>query len=94
MALVSLILDSYIFLSTNKDNENAGRSIIKDKGELMKRSGRASAIALEAVGCCVVLSGIIIEVIYEANIGFVLMTIGGWGVAVGSLIFAKLLKRD
>lgn len=59
----------------------------------MNRSGRASAIALEAVGCCVILSGIMIEVIYEADAGLLLITSGAWLAAVGSLVFAKLLKK-
>ena len=59
----------------------------------MNRSGKASAIALEAVGCCVVLAGIIVEIIYEANIGFILATTGAFLVAVGSLVFAKLIRN-
>ena len=59
----------------------------------MRSSGKASAIALEAVGCCIILAGIIIEVIYEADIGFILCTSGAWLAAIGGLIFAKLIRK-
>ena len=63
------------------------------EGRDMHTSGKASAIALEAVGCCVILAGIIIEIIYEADIGFICCTTGAWFAAIGGLIFGKLIRK-
>ncbi len=51
------------------------------------------AIALEAVGCCVVLAGITVEVALGAHLGYILITAGAWAVSVGALIWAKLLRH-
>lgn len=51
------------------------------------------AIALEAVGICAILLGVGIEVYYEADIGFIAITGGSGIVALGGMIFAKLVRR-
>ncbi len=50
------------------------------------------AICLEAVGMCIVSAGIAVEVVYEADIGYILITSGAVFVAGGGMIFAKLVK--
>jgi len=52
------------------------------------------AIALETVGCCVVLAGIIIEVITRAPLGYVIITCGALTVAAGGMIFAKIIRKS
>lgn len=59
----------------------------------MNRITRSLAIALEAVGCCVIAAGIAIEVSLHADIGYIAITAGSLGIAVGGLLFSKLLKR-
>ena len=59
----------------------------------MFRITKSLAIALEAVGCCVIAVGIAIEVTMCADIGFMAITGGSLAVALGSMVFAKLLKR-
>jgi hypothetical protein len=54
---------------------------------------RPLAIALEVVGCCIVLTAIIIEIITGAGIGHILATCGAWVVAVGGLIWAKVIRH-
>lgn len=51
------------------------------------------AIALEAVGCCVIVVGIAIEVMMGADIGYIAITAGALAIASGGMVFAKLLKR-
>ena len=51
------------------------------------------AIALETVGCVIILTGIAIEVSMRADLGFLLITSGSCIVAVGGMIFAKLLRK-
>jgi hypothetical protein len=51
------------------------------------------AIALEAVGCCVIISGIVIEVTMCADIGYIAITAGALAIAFGGMVFTKLLKR-
>jgi hypothetical protein len=51
------------------------------------------AIALETVGVCAILLGVGIEVYYEADIGFIAITSGSAVVAVGGMIFAKLVHK-
>jgi len=50
------------------------------------------AVCLEAVGMCILLVGIVIEVIYEADVGFILITAGSMVIAGGGMIFAKLCR--
>jgi len=50
------------------------------------------AVALEAVGMCIVLAGICIEVYYKADFGFVLITGGSVVIAFGGMLFAKLVR--
>ena len=54
---------------------------------------RTLAIALEAVGCCVIVGGIVIEVTMGADIGYVAITAGALATAFGGMVFAKLLKK-
>ena len=51
------------------------------------------AIALEAVGIVVVSGGIIIEWITRAHFGFVIITSGSVLVALGGLVWSKLIKK-
>ena len=51
------------------------------------------AIAFETVGCVIILTGIAIEVSLRAPLGYVLITSGACIVAVGGMIFAKLLRK-
>lgn len=51
------------------------------------------AITFETVGCIVILTGIAIEVSLGAELGFVLITSGSCIVAIGGMIFAKLLRK-
>jgi len=57
------------------------------------RLTKTLAIAFETVGCIIVLTGIAIEVSLEADLGFILITSGSCIVAVGGMIFAKLLRK-
>jgi len=59
----------------------------------MMRLTKTLAIAFETVGCVVVLTGIIIEVIMGAEVGYVLITSGALLVAFGGMIFAKLMRK-
>lgn len=51
------------------------------------------AIAFETVGCIIILTGIAVEVSLRAPLGYILVTSGACIVAVGGMIFAKLLRR-
>ena len=53
---------------------------------------RHLAIALEAVGCCVIAVALVFEYLWEAHIGYIAITAGALAVAVGSMIFAKLYR--
>ena len=53
---------------------------------------RFLAIAIETIAACAVMTGIALEVYYEADFGFVLITAGSLGVAVGSMIYAKIWR--
>jgi len=59
----------------------------------MKGLARSLAVALEAVGICVILLGLGIEVYYEADVGLQCITGGAAIVAFGSLVFTKLIRR-
>ena len=54
---------------------------------------RTLAIALEGVGCCAIIAGISVEVNMHADIGFVIITSGSVVVALGGLIFAKVVRK-
>lgn len=54
---------------------------------------RLLAIALEAVGICAIISGLVTEFMTQADVGFALITSGSAIVALGSLVWAKLLRR-
>ena len=51
-----------------------------------------TAVIAEVLGIAVGASGIVIEVTYGANIGFVLITAGGVLIAAGSLVWAKFFR--
>lgn len=55
---------------------------------------RSLAIALEVVGCGVIALGVAIEVTMRAPIGFIAITGGSLAVAFGSIVFAKLLRKQ
>ncbi|AQU05310.1 histidine kinase [Dehalococcoides mccartyi] len=55
---------------------------------------RGLAIALETVGCCITLAGVVTEFITGADYGYVIITGGALMVAFGSMIFAKCVKRN
>ena len=50
------------------------------------------ALAVEIVGIAVGSAGIGIEVGYKAHLGFVCITTGALAVALGSLIWAKVVR--
>ena len=50
------------------------------------------AIALETVGCCVTLAGIVTEWATQADYGYCIITGGALLVTFGSMIFAKCVK--
>jgi len=55
---------------------------------------RKLAIALETVGCCIILAGIITEWATGADYGYAIITGGALLVTFGSMIFAKCVKRN
>ncbi len=59
----------------------------------MRGISKTLAIALETVGTVAILLGVGIEVYYEADIGFIAITGGSAIVALGGMIFAKLVWR-
>ena len=50
---------------------------------------RHLAVALETIGCCVTLAGIITEWATQADYGYCIITGGALVMAFGSMIFAK-----
>ena len=50
------------------------------------------AIALETVGCCITLAGIITEWVTGADYGYAIITGGALLVTFGSMIFAKCVR--
>ncbi|MDD4987217.1 MAG: histidine kinase [Dehalococcoidales bacterium] len=54
---------------------------------------RNLAIALETVGCCITLAGIITEWATGADCGYAIITGGALVVTFGSMIFAKCVRR-
>ncbi len=54
---------------------------------------RNLAIALETVGCCITLAGIVTEWATQADYGYAIITGGALVVSFGSMIFAKCVKR-
>jgi len=57
------------------------------------RLTKTLAIALETVGCVIILTGIAIEVSLGAELGYILITVGSLGIAFGGMVFAKLLRK-
>ena len=57
------------------------------------RDTKVLAIALEAVGMCIVLGGIVVEVSMHADAGFVAITAGSLIVMGGGLLWAKIIGR-
>jgi len=58
----------------------------------MRGLSKTLAIALESVGCTIIVVGIGIECIMHADIGYIVITAGASTIAVGSLIFVKLIR--
>ncbi len=54
---------------------------------------RNLAIALETVGCCITLAGVVTEWATHADYGYVIITGGALVVTFGGMIFAKCVKR-
>lgn len=54
---------------------------------------KSLAIALEAVGCCVIVAGLVIEATMGADFGYIAITVGALAVAFGGMLFTKLLKK-
>ena len=52
------------------------------------------AIALETVGCCIILAGIITEWATGADYGYAIITGGALVVTFGSMIFAKCVRHS
>jgi len=59
----------------------------------MGKHERTLAIALEAVGCCVVLAGITIEVATGAAVGHIIITCGCLFAMLGGMIYVKLFRK-
>ncbi len=55
---------------------------------------RHLAIALETVGCCITLAGVVTEWVTRADYGYVIITGGALVVTFGSMIFAKCVRRN
>jgi len=53
---------------------------------------KVMAVCLEAVGMCIGVAGIIVEVSYKADFGFLMITSGAVIAAFGGMIFAKLVR--
>ncbi len=54
---------------------------------------RTLAIALESVGICAIIGGIVFEAQTHAPVGFIIIASGSVLIAGGSLIWAKLVRR-
>ena len=53
---------------------------------------RNLAIALETVGCCITVAGIVTEWATRADYGYCIITGGALVVTFGSMIFAKCVR--
>ncbi|NVM23866.1 MAG: histidine kinase [Desulfobacterales bacterium] len=58
----------------------------------MKALSRTLAIALEVVGCSVIVAGISVELYTGAPIGYVVISCGCVAIAAGGMIFTKLIR--
>jgi len=56
------------------------------------RLTRSLAIALETVGCCIILAGIVTEWATDADYGYAIITGGALVVTFGSMIFVKCIR--
>lgn len=54
---------------------------------------RGLAIALESVGICAIIIGVVVEFITKADIGFIVITGGSAIIAAGGLLWAKLIRK-
>ena len=59
----------------------------------MGKYERILAIAFEAVGSCVVLTGIAIEVVTRAAIGHIIITSGCLVAMIGGMMYVKLFRK-
>ncbi|WP_322354579.1 histidine kinase [Dehalococcoides sp.] len=55
---------------------------------------RNLAIGLETVGCCITVAGVVTEWATRADYGYCIITGGALVVSFGSMIFAKVVKRN
>ncbi|MCK9288668.1 MAG: hypothetical protein M0P29_14015 [Sphaerochaetaceae bacterium] len=51
------------------------------------------SVLLEVVGIIVVSAGITYEVIYKADVGYMIMSTGSLLIAAGGLVWGKVLKK-
>ena len=63
----------------------------REKVKLMKLT-KNLAIALETVGCCVTVAGIVTEWATRAEYGYCIITGGALLVTFGTMVFAKCLR--
>lgn len=50
-----------------------------------------TALVLEVLGIVAICSGIIIETIYKAHYGLVIITVGSLLIAIGGIVWAKIM---
>lgn len=53
---------------------------------------RVLAIALESVGVVAIIAGITVECLMQADIGYVVISVGSVMLAAGGLMWAKLIR--
>jgi len=53
---------------------------------------RTLAIALETIGTCAILGGIVFETQAQAPVGFIIITGGSLLIAAGALLYTKIYK--
>jgi hypothetical protein len=68
---------------------------VKRRSELSQANRRRlilASICVEAVGISSILSGIYVEYLHGADLGYVLISIGSQMIAIGSLLWIKILR--
>ncbi len=58
------------------------------------KNWRLLPIGLELVGITMIGVAVGIEVTMHADVGFLMMTVGGWIVAIGGVIWGKFTRED
>ena len=67
----------------------------EERGKMKHLNGNTTrhlAIALEAVGCCVIAIALVFEYLWKAHIGFIGITAGALAVAAGGMVYTKLYR--